>query len=98
MAKGGSRSDEREVAGKAMYVVDEGFRLRLRSKRTRSDARVRGNEHAWFEPCPRDNIDGEPGAYRKAHAGFGKGRPETDPNLIGHGAGRLFSVRREVWR
>jgi hypothetical protein len=32
-------------------------------------------------PCPRVNVDGEPGAYRKAHAGFGEGYPETDPAL-----------------
>ena len=31
------------------------------------------------------NIDGEPGAYRKVHAGFGEGHPET-PALAGWSA------------
>ena len=33
------------------------------------------------------NAFGEPGAYRKAHAGFGEGHPETDPVRTGNRAG-----------
>lgn len=33
----------------------------------------------WLKPPAFAIADGEPGAQRKVHAGFGKGRPETDP-------------------
>jgi hypothetical protein len=40
--------------------------------------------------------DGEPGAQRKVHAGFGRGRSETDPARAGHGAERPPYVRHEA--
>jgi hypothetical protein len=40
------------------------------------------------------NIEGEPGAYRKAHAGFGEGHPKTRGNLAG---GRRMPTLRVPW-
>ena len=36
-------------------------------------------QYGWYRPRPElcVNIDGEPVAYRKVHAGFGEGHPET---------------------
>jgi hypothetical protein len=49
---------------------------------------------ARVEPCV--NIDGEPGAYRKAHAGFGEGHLKTRGNLAGES--QMPTLRAEIER
>jgi RNA-directed DNA polymerase len=41
--------------------------------------RVQHFKLGWLKPPAFAVTDGEPGAQRKVHAGFGEGRPETDP-------------------
>jgi RNA-directed DNA polymerase len=44
-----------------------------------SRLRVERYRLAWETPPAFVKLSGEPGAQRKVHAGFGRGRPETDP-------------------